>query len=114
MHYSTNALQSKSWLEFADGQFSDLDIVITVCDSAAEETCPIWSGLPLKTHWSFSDPASVEGEHDTRLRAFTKVYQELEQCIQLLVDIPPGPLNRELLKVHLEGIEQKRVTTMRI
>ena len=72
LHYSTNSLRSKSWDEFAPDEFPDLDIVITVCDSAASETCPIWPGQPLKAHWSFPDPAAVEGNHGTR---FTGLYQ---------------------------------------
>ena len=111
--YSTNTFRSKSWAEFAHGQFSDLDMVITVCDSAAAETCPIWPGQPLKAHWSFPDPAAIEGDHPTRLSAFTKIYKKLEHCIQLLVDIPAGPVTREFLKGHLEGIEKKRPITLR-
>ncbi len=113
LHHSTDGLRSKSWAEFAPGEFSDLDIVITVCDRAAAETCPIWPGLPLKAHWSFQDPTAVKGDHTTRLRAFTNVYQELERCVQSLVEIPPGPVNRSLLKVYLEEIEKNRLTISR-
>ena len=111
LHYPTSTLRSKSWIDFSDGHSSDFDIVITVWDSAASESCPIWPGQPVKTHWSLPDPASVEGSHAERLMAFSQVYQELERRIQHLVNLHPGPIDREGLNAHLEEI-QRRAETM--
>lgn len=92
MQYSTKTLRSKICVEFTYVTSPSLDMVITVCDRAAAESCPIWQGQPLKAHWSLPDPASVEGNHDVRLKAFTKVYQELKRRIYYLLTLPIGPL----------------------
>lgn len=54
-----------------------MDTVITVCDNAAGETCPIWPGNPIKYHWSFADPAAIEGNDQTRLAAFEFIFAEI-------------------------------------
>ena len=102
LNYSTGSLRSKSWMEYADRQSPQFDLVITVCDRAASEPCPIWPGQPVKAHWSLPDPALVEGSHADRLKAFSEVYQDLERRIQRLVKLPSGGVNREDLKRHLE------------
>ena len=103
LNYLTDSLRSKSWKEYAGKQSPHFDLVITVCDRAASEPCPIWPGDPLKTHWSLPDPASAEGTHADRLKAFFGVYGELEKRLQHLVTLPPGKVDREDLKRHLEG-----------
>ena len=82
-------------------------MVITVCDRAAAELCPIWQGEPLKAHWSLPDPASVKGNHEVRLKAFTQVYQELERRIHYLLTLPIGPVDRDGIKAHLADIESR-------
>ncbi len=74
--------RSKSVEEFAAQRF---DIVITVCDNA-RETCPIFPGAPERIHWSFPDPAAVEGSHEEKLRAFRVVRDGLKQRLQQLMD----------------------------
>jgi arsenate reductase len=74
--------RSKSVQEFAAQRF---DIVITVCDNA-RETCPIFPGAPGRIHWSFPDPAAVEGSHEEKLRAFRDVRDGLKQRLQRLMD----------------------------
>jgi arsenate reductase len=107
MQYSTKTLRSKSWMEFTSVISPSLDMVITVCDRAAAESCPIWQGEPLKAYWSLPDPASVEGNHEVRLKAFTQVYQELERRIHYLLTLPIGPVDRWGIKAHLADIESR-------
>jgi len=66
--------RSKNVSEFAEQSF---DYVITVCDSAAEE-CPVFPGAPQRIHWSFVDPASVDGNDDEKLRAFQRTAREMK------------------------------------
>lgn len=79
---STIGLRSKSWDEFAT---TSLDLVVTVCDSAARETCPVWPGRPVTLHWSVADPAAVTGSDDERRKAFVNAFNELRGRIDRLV-----------------------------
>jgi len=73
----TDGLRSKSWDEFAVAGSPSMDLVVTVCDNAAGEVCPVWPGQPMTAHWSFQDPAAVEGTEIERLSAFERVTREL-------------------------------------
>ncbi|MEO1039159.1 MAG: arsenate reductase ArsC [Pseudomonadota bacterium] len=78
--HGTTGLCSKSWDVFAEPGAPEIDAVITVCDSAAAESCPIWPGAPLKSHWGLPDPAGIEDEAAARA-AFEATYQALRQRI---------------------------------
>jgi protein-tyrosine-phosphatase len=77
--YATDAYRSKSWDEFAAPDAPPLDLIVTVCDNAAGEVCPIWPGRPAKMHWSIPDPAAVEGEGHAE--AFRTAYRDLHTRI---------------------------------
>ena len=76
---------SKSW----DKITQPIDIVITVCGSAAEETCPIWNGSPITTHWGVEDPAYFEGNETEKRAEFSRVCDRLEQRILTFLELSP-------------------------
>lgn len=102
--YDTTQVRSKSWDEFSQPDAPQMDIVITVCDSAAGEACPLWIGSPLKIHWGFEDPSHVEGDDAARRAAFAHSFQLICTRMQQLVDIPFEQLSREDLKQKLQAI----------
>ncbi len=101
---SISGLRSKSWDEFAAPGAPPLDVVITVCSSAASEACPIWQGGPVTAHWDIDDPAAVEGTEEDRLAAFLHTYAALERRIRRLADLPLESLDRATLARELERI----------
>lgn len=113
--YETARLRSKSWTEFALPGAPALDVVITVCDSAAGEACPVWPacaaeaasarrrpGRPLTAHWGMSDPAAARGR--AARSAFAETYRLLELRIQALVELPFDQLDAEQLRRKLREI----------
>jgi arsenate reductase len=82
------AMRSKSWDEFASPSAPELDIIITVCDNAAGEMCPIWRGRPLTAHWGIEDPAAATGTEEQRMAAFRKAYDELDERVRALFALP--------------------------
>lgn len=87
--HSTEGYRSKSWDEFALADAPKMDLVITVCDNAAGEVCPIWPGHPAKVHLGFPDPADAKGSHEERLAEFRKVYAMIEAKIRRLIELGP-------------------------
>ena len=77
--YPADGYRSKSWDEFAAEGAPQIDYVITVCDNAATEICPIWPGKPTKAHWSTPDPAAIEGPDQGK--AFLEAYRTLHSRI---------------------------------
>jgi arsenate reductase (thioredoxin) len=82
----TADLRSKSWEEFAAPGAPKMDMVFTVCDSAAAETCPHWPGQPVTAHWSIEDPAAAQGSAEDKRRAFLKAFAELTARIDHLTE----------------------------
>ncbi len=80
-----DAPRSKSWGEFADDNAPVMDVVVTVCDNAAGETCPVWptaiGAPPRKLHWSFPDPAAASGTDDDKRAAFESVFADIRRAI---------------------------------
>ena len=89
----TEGLRSKSWDEFATADAPPIDFVITVCDNAAGESCPVWPGKPVTAHWGVADPAADEGLAERGV-AFRRALIELEARIKLLVNVPVESLDR--------------------
>ena len=101
----TEGLRSKSWDEFAEPGAPPIDFVITVCDNAAGETCPVWPGEPVTAHWGIADPASVDADSEKEA-AFRKALAELEARIKLFVNIPIEKLDRLALLKAVRDVGQ--------
>jgi arsenate reductase (thioredoxin) len=87
----TDGLRSKSWDEFAAEGAAEMDMIITVCDNAAGETCPVWPGHPATAHWGIEDPAAVEGA--AQKQAFLNALTYLQRRISLLLSLPDEELD---------------------
>lgn len=95
---STDNLQSQSWDEFE--QFAP-DLVITVCDSAAGESCPVWFGKSLKMHWGLSDPSKLQGSESVIKDAFMQTMSTIKNRVDSLLALDLDNLDREGLKQAL-------------
>ena len=104
----TEALRSKSWDVFALPDAPHLDFVITVCDSAAGEVCPVWPGHPMTAHWGIEDPAAVEGSDEDKREAVSTAFRLLNRRISLFTSLPFAKLDAMSLKKELDGIGQLR------
>jgi arsenate reductase (thioredoxin) len=89
---------------------ADWDIVITVCDQA-KEACPIFPGQPVQAHWGMEDPASVEGDEDTKRQAFRESLRLFSRRIDLLVKLPVERLDRSALQQRLRAIGEQQPFT---
>lgn len=107
-NHDVSQLRSKSWDEFAAPGTSKLDFVFTVCDNAAQETCPVWPGQPMSAHWGLPDPTKAEGGEAERAFAFDDCYRMLNQRISIFVNLPFESLSTLSLQRHLDEIGQTR------
>lgn len=101
---STTGMRSKSWDEFTQRRAPEFDFVITVCDQAANEACPIWPGQPMTAHWGVADPAAVTGSDEAKRRAFLDAYTTLRRRIELFTSLPISTLSRMALESRLRDI----------
>ncbi len=98
----TAGLRSKSWDEFASPGAPRMRVVITVCDSAAAETCPYWPGSPVQAHWGYADPSSApEAERD---QAFERTRDAISGRMRQLVELPFDELSDAALERALMRI----------
>jgi arsenate reductase (thioredoxin) len=104
--YPTDGLASKSWAVFAGPDAAKMDFVLTVCDNAAGEACPLWPGQPILAHWGIEDPAVVEGSDIDRERAFVTAFRHLRNRVSLLVSLPIASLSALALTARLQAIGQ--------
>lgn len=104
--YPTDGLRSKSWDEFAGPDAPRIDVVITVCDNAAGEICPIWPGHPVKAHWGLADPAAVDGDNAAVDAAFGAAHRALTARIAKLIELPIRDRDVPALAIrqHLQAI----------
>lgn len=105
-HLPTDNLRSKDWAEFAAPGAPELDFVFTVCDKAAAEVCPVWPGQPMSAHWGVPDPAAVEGDDETKRKAFFHAWNYLYNRISLFSQLPISKLDHLALEKRLKEIGQ--------
>lgn len=103
--YPAKGYSSKNWSEFTDGP--EFDLIFTVCDSAAAETCPIWPGRPTSAHWGIPDPAVVEGSNAEKAAAFLDAFRMLKRRIDLMLALPIASIEQIALREKLQAIGQE-------
>jgi arsenate reductase len=104
LNYDVSGLRSKSWNEFAQPGAPELDFVFTVCDDAANETCPYWPGQPMTAHWGLPDPSRVQGSEAEVRAAFADTHRMLYQRISIFLNLPLTSLDRMSLQSKLYAI----------
>jgi arsenate reductase len=104
LDYQTEAFRSKPWDEIAAPGAPMLDFVITVCDSAAGEVCPVWPGQPMTAHWGMPDPAAVEGTNVEIALAFAETYRMLNNRISAFANLKISGLDRLSLQKQIRDI----------
>jgi protein-tyrosine-phosphatase len=110
LDYDTSGLRSKSWDEFAQPGATRLDFVFTVCDDAAQETCPVWPGQPMSAHWGVPDPWRAEGNEAEKRVAFADTYRMLNQRIGIFVNLPVASLDSLSLQTKLDEIGRTKLS----
>jgi arsenate reductase len=108
--FARDSFKSKSWDEFAIPGAPHMDIIITVCDDAAGEVCPVWLGHPATAHWGFPDPSATEGDDAAKRAAFDATFHAIKRRIDLLINLPVEKLERlalanELKRIHRDSAE---------
>jgi len=105
MGYPKTKMYSKSWDEFAKPDAVQMDFIITVCDSAANEACPVWIGHPATAHWGFPDPSKVEGSYIDKKNAFVTVMNEIKHRLDIFASLPFETLDHSSIEKELRKLE---------
>ena len=100
----TSDLRSKNWEEFAANGAPTMDFVLTVCDKAAGEVCPVWPGQPMSAHWGVADPAAVVGTEAQMDNVFSDAFIVLQRRIALFLNLPIDKLEKLSLLKELQAI----------
>lgn len=106
MGLSTQGLRSKSWAEYERHDAPSVDLVITLCHSAAREACPVWPGHPVRGHWGLPDPASVQGYEEELRAAFRQTRDEILARIEKLLALPIADMEPKAISEALNRIGQ--------
>ena len=99
----TEGYQSQSWEDFQD---TPIDILISVCDSAGREPCPVYLGPAIRGHWGVADPGHVEGTPEEIIDAFEATFGTLRRRVEALLALPLETLSRDALAAELSRIGQ--------
>jgi arsenate reductase (thioredoxin) len=106
LDYPVEKLRSKSWDEFATPDAPKMDFIITVCDKAASEPCPIWPGRPITSDWGLEDPAAVQGSVEQQRHAFQNVLNNIMARVRLFSVLPLAKLDELTIKREMDNIGQ--------
>ena len=104
MGYPESKLRSKSWDEYGLSDAPKMDIIVTVCDNAAGESCPLWPGTPVTDHWGFPDPSQVQGGDAEKRLAFAEVMSGLKNKIDQLASLPLDTLDAPGIRAELKRL----------
>jgi arsenate reductase len=102
--YPVENLRSKSWDEFAAPRAPEMDFVVTVCDNAAGEACPLWPGKPVTAHWGFPDPAAVVGTDEEKRAAFALALRQIRIRVQRFLSLPLDTLDHMSIENRMRAI----------
>ena len=101
---SIEGLHSKNWDQFGGLKAPHMDLVITVCDNAADEACPYWPGQPATAHWGYPDPSEVQGTDAQRLDAFRQTLHAIRRRLELLVNLPAASVDKLMLQTAVRSL----------
>jgi arsenate reductase len=107
LHFPIDGLRSKDWAEFAKPNSPVMDFVLTVCDNAAGEVCPVWPGQPITAHWGVEDPSQFQGTDDEKSREFVRVASILKRRIELFTSLPLEKVDRLKLAERVKDIGKR-------
>lgn len=102
--YPVEELRSKSWEEFAFLNAPEMDLIVTLCDSAAGEACPIWPGRPVSAHWPVKDPLGEEDSEEEARAKFGAVFRQLSLQIDRLLSLPLADMDKAGIEQELKAI----------
>ena len=105
--WRTSEFRSKSWDEFSVPGAPRFDLVITLCDNAAAQSCPLWLGPAVRCHWGLPDPAAVEGDEDRKRQAFADTLGALAGLVNTLMSLPAEVLESSDSRSRLEDIGRR-------
>jgi arsenate reductase len=105
--YPTQGVRSKSWDEFTGPKAPRIDFVVTVCDNAAHEACPIFPGRPVAAHWGVADPAAAQGNDDDKRRAFRAAFDILRRRVQRFTGLPFESVDKLALRGAMREIAEE-------
>ena len=108
--FSPTEFRSKSWDEFAHAGAPKFDFILTVCDNAAGEVCPIWPGQPMTAHWGIPDPAAVQGTDIEKKAAFNQAFKSMDRRIKLFLSLPIASLDQLRIKQEMDTIGKTALT----
>jgi arsenate reductase (thioredoxin) len=99
-----DGLRSKSWDEFAAPGAPTMDLIITVCDAAAGEVCPVWPGHPATAHWGYADPSAGDAPEEEKLEAFRKTLHAIHYRLELLINLPSDKLEHSVIQASARDL----------
>ena len=104
---ATADLHSKTWDEFAGADAPHMDLIITVCDNAAGEVCPVWPGHPATAHWGYPDPSEGHKSDADKLEAFRHTLHAMQQRLSLLINLPADKLAHAVLETSARALSSR-------